>query len=242
MKTPRWPLVVLLLSQALLLFVPLAVLGAAIGWPGSLRSAPADLFPRLLAHANEVRLGYGVYLLYSLLFGVTGVLLVRRLDLGGSATGQLAQVAAGASALARSLGILRWLTAMPVLAQAHADATSDTARQNIEIAYRALNAWGGGIGEALGVSLFAALWLGLVNAGAFERRTLPRPVAVAGLVTTALLLLPSLGLFGIEVGPLLTVAGVALQLWFLAVAGVVAFGRTPAASTQPARLSAQVAS
>ncbi len=73
------------------------------------------------------------------------------------------------SALARSIGILRWLTVMPVLAAAHA-AADPAARGQIEFVFDALTTYGGGIGEVLGVSLFMALALGLLAIGALRRR------------------------------------------------------------------------
>jgi hypothetical protein len=43
---------------SLLIFVPLLVLGVAIGWPGSLRGPADAALPRLLDHEFATRLGY----------------------------------------------------------------------------------------------------------------------------------------------------------------------------------------
>ncbi|MBM3669960.1 MAG: DUF4386 family protein [Actinobacteria bacterium] len=98
--------------QGLLIFVPMVVLGAAINWPESL-SDPADIaLPRLLENEGAVRFGYVAYLIYSILFAVTIALLVRYVK--GAALGVLAAVIIGfamISALARSIGIVRWLVA-----------------------------------------------------------------------------------------------------------------------------------
>jgi len=51
---------------------------------------------------------------------------------------------AALSAPARSIGILRRLTVIPVLAQTHASADPAT-RATIELVFEATTAWGGGI-------------------------------------------------------------------------------------------------
>ena len=57
-----------LLVQGFSLFAPMAVLGNAIQWPDSLDYPPAKMLPLLRAQLDGVRLGYGLYLGYSLLF------------------------------------------------------------------------------------------------------------------------------------------------------------------------------
>lgn len=66
-----------LLVQGFSLFAPMAVLGNAIQWPDSLDYPPSKMLPLLREQLDAVRLGYGLYLGYSLLFLVTGVLTVR---------------------------------------------------------------------------------------------------------------------------------------------------------------------
>ena len=111
-----------LLLQGFSIFAPMAVLGGAIQWPDSLDFPPSQMLPLLREQLGAVRLGYGLYLGYSLLFLVTGVLTVR-LAVRPGALGALALIAIGAaavSALARCIGILRWLTGSASLADAHA--------------------------------------------------------------------------------------------------------------------------
>ena len=84
-----------LLLQGFSLFAPMAVLGGAIQWPDSLDYAPAQMLPLLREQLDAVRLGYGLYLGYSLLFLVTGVLTVRLAARPG-ALGVLAFIAIGA--------------------------------------------------------------------------------------------------------------------------------------------------
>ena len=59
------------------------------------------------------------------------------------------------SALARSIGIIRWLTASPFLAEIYPTLT-EVSKETIVIIQTAINNWGGAIGEILGVSLFTS--------------------------------------------------------------------------------------
>lgn len=98
-----------LLLQGFSIFAPMAVLGGAIQWPDSLDYAPARMLPLLLEQLDAVRLGYGLYLGYSLLFLVTGVLTVRLAARPGplGILGLIAIGAASVSTLARAIGIIR---------------------------------------------------------------------------------------------------------------------------------------
>jgi len=118
------------------------------------------------------------------------------------------------SALARAIGILRWLTVMPVLATAHATA-DPAARAQIELVFSAINDYGGGIGEILGVSLFMALSLGTLSIAALARGGLPKWLAALGLVSAAMLaalVLPSLR---IDLQMPVAAAVSVLSLWML---------------------------
>jgi hypothetical protein len=68
--------------EGLLLFVPLAVLGTAIGWPASLGDPASAALPRLLEQEPIVRFGYLVYLAYSVLFLPVAVRTTRALTNG----------------------------------------------------------------------------------------------------------------------------------------------------------------
>jgi len=87
-------------------------------------------------------------------------------------------------------------------------------RAAIELVFGALTAYGGGIGEILGVSLFMALALGGLCAGALRGGGLPTWVAAFGLVAAAALLLTVSPVFG---GPdAMPVAVSLLSFWMLA--------------------------
>jgi hypothetical protein len=207
---PGRALGLMLVAEALLSFAPLLVLGPAIGWPASLGRPPAEQMAAIAAAPGAVALGYALYLLYSVAVAPVMIGLAAR-TFGSLAHPAAAAVAAFAalSALARSIGILRWLTAMPALAAAHAGA-DPAQRAAIESLFAAVNAWGGGIGELLGVSLFMALALGTLAAGGWRR--LPRGLAASGCVT-------ALALAAIPADLPVAVAVSALSAWMLA-AGV----------------------
>lgn len=208
-----------LLLQGFSIFAPLAVLGAAIQWPDSLDYPPARMLPLLLEQMDAVRLGYGLYLGYSLLFLVTGVLTVRLAARPGplGILGLVALGAAAASALARAIGIIRWLTGSSALAEAYsAPGLSADARTAIEATQGAINSWGGAIGEALGVAGFAAIWAISASLLILRDRQLPAWTGLAGLAAGALVTLPGLELFGIAPPVSIALSTTGIQLWFMA--------------------------
>lgn len=212
----RW-LGVLLIAEALLALAPMAILGPAIGWPASLDAPPADQLAAIGREPQAVALGYAVYLLYSILIAPVMILLAHRV-FGGLLHPAAATVAAFAalSALARSIGILRWLTVMPVLATAHASA-DPAARAEIEQLFLAITTYGGGIGELLGVSLFMAAAVGVSSVAAWRQRSLPRSLAALGGVVALLLAGVALPALGIPVQVPMALAVSMLSVWMLSV-------------------------
>ena len=215
----RRALAALLVVEALLAFAPVVVLGPAFGWPKSLRDPAGTQLLAIGAQPAALSLGYSLYLLYSILvapmlIGLAGTLF------GGLARTVAAMVAAFAalSALARAIGILRWLTVMPALARSYA--TADAAgRVRIELVFDAITLYGGGIGEVLGVSLFMALALGLLCAAAWRSRAMPAWLAGAGIVAAVLLAAIAAPTLGQPISPPIAAATSMLSIWMLA-AGV----------------------
>jgi hypothetical protein len=210
----RW-LGALFVLEAVLSFLPLLILGPAIGWPASLRH-PADA--QLLAIAakpDAVRWGYSIYLLYSVLIAPVAVLVAARVcGLRGTFAAMIVSFGA-LSALARVVGILRWLTVMPVMAGAYA--TSDaSARAMIETVFIALNSYGGGIGELLGVALFGGLWLLLAMIAALRTAALPRWLVGFGILAAALQLALCLPTVGIAITVPIAAAVTVFALWLIA--------------------------
>lgn len=207
-----------LIVESLLLFVPIAVLGQAINWPQSLGDPADAMLPLLAQNAAAVRVGYLIYLAYSILFWVVALLTTQVLSDEQSDSIWL-RVAAGfgiASTIARCLGIIRWLVAMPVLATLYVNpATSTQTREAIVVVYRVLNDYAGSIGEVLGVSLFAALWLAIVSLTILKTKIVSRWLGFFGLLSATLLAFQLAELFGIEMGAFISISVSVLQLWFL---------------------------
>ena len=216
----RFLLGALLIAAAILSFLPIAILGPAIGWPASLRSPAAQQLAAIASAPAAVALGYSVYLLYSVLVLPVMTLLAWRCSGSlGKPIAVMVVAFAALSVLARSIGILRWLTAMPAMAQQHAAADA-AAKQVLEAIFTTVTTYGGGIGELLGVSLFMSLSLGLAMAAAWAGRTLPRWLAAFGMASALLLFALLLPMLGIAVRVPIALAATVLAVWMV-VAGVV---------------------
>jgi hypothetical protein len=218
----------LAIVHALLFLVPLLVLGAAIGWPANLDMPAAHNLPLVLSQAASVKLGYGSYLLYSALFWPV-ILLVSRALSGRGELPLLLQLAVGfalLSTLARCLGIVRWLSVMPVLAVQYGAADA-AQRADIALGYDAFNAYAGRVGEGLGVFFFAAASLWLLAVHLWQQRSLPRWLAGMGLLTAAGLSVLAAELFGPDLSPLIAPVGVLYMVWMVCL-GVVLMRRPPA--------------
>jgi hypothetical protein len=207
----------LLVGTALLAFAPLAILAPAIGWPASLGAPAGVQLAAIAARPDAVAFGYGVYLLYSMLIAPAMIGLAARVF--GGLHGPLASTVAAfaaLSALARAIGILRWLTVMPSLAAAHARGDA-IARGPIEALFGALTAYGGGIGEVLGVSLFMAASVGTLSGAALVRGGMPRALAAGGMVVALMLAALAAPEFRLPEFMPVAAAVTALSVWMIAV-------------------------
>lgn len=177
----------LALLQIALFLVPMIVLGQAIGWPASLRFPANEVLPLIRANAGAVVIGYGAYLLVSvamvpLVFAVRAFLAER----GQSGWHIDALTFIGAAAgIVKTLGIVRWLSVMPVLAQMHA--ADPAQRAIIETTYVAMNTYAGAVGELLGVQLLSGIWFAGIGAAflALGWRVIGIGGVVAGLMFVA---------------------------------------------------------
>jgi hypothetical protein len=211
----RW-LGALLIAEACLAFAPLAILAPAIGWPASLGNPPRDQLLAIATKSEAVQLGYSVYMLYSLLIAPLMIALSVRMFEGRMRGLAYAAIAfAALSTIARSIGILRWLTVMPELATLHAKSDAATQSQ-IELIFRSLNSYGGAIGEVLGVSVFMAIALSALCIGALRTHAIPVWCALTGFISALLLAALALPTFGFPLIVPIAVAVTALSIWMLA--------------------------
>ncbi|MBH0775533.1 DUF4386 family protein [Nocardia bovistercoris] len=201
---------------SLLVFVPLLVLGAAIGWPGSLGDPAEVALPRLLDHESATRLGYLAYLTYSVAFFPVAVSIsMWRRETSANLTCALgiAIGAAAVSALARGIGITRWLSAAFPLAERWQHSTSEATREALAVQFETLDDFAGAIGETLGVSIFAAVWLGATIAGP----GLPRWARITGALTLVALAAPAIELAGVDAEASVSLSSTAITIWLFAV-------------------------
>ena len=118
---------------------------------------------------------------------------------------------------AKALGITRWLFLMPGLADAWVDpAATEAERAAISVVYEAFNAYAGGVGELLGVGLFAGSWTVLLSL-ALVRQGAPL-LGWAGMGSAALLFSTLLSVVGISSPLMLTLSGILWQIWTLVLA------------------------
>jgi hypothetical protein len=218
---------ILLVVEALLMFIPVAILKSAINWPVSLGDPAHLMLPRLVNNSLAVTIGYSIYLVYSVLF-LPVALLTSQIVTADRVARTWFYLGTGlgiASTVARTLGIIRWLVAMPALAKVYVDpTTSANTKEAIAVVYKALNDYGGSIGEVLGVSLFTALWLITVAIAIRQTRILPAWIGWLALVAASLLLVQLIELFGVDLGAYISISVSMLQVWFLA-AGIVIWQR-----------------
>jgi Domain of unknown function (DUF4386) len=216
----RYAAFFLILQYALMLSA-FIILSSSINWPISLDD-PADIaLPRVLAQSIPMTIGYICYGLVALLLVPATAALNARLGITGALAG-LTLALAAVSAMAKLIGICRWLFAMPVLAQAYTQPGADTA--TLGVLFDVLNGYAGSIGEIIGVGLVSGIWTIIMGAVIFM--TPGRWTRVLGgvvIVTAVLLLLTVPGgfglqsIFGIPMDVLLTINGFSWQHGLLAV-------------------------
>jgi hypothetical protein len=216
-----------LIAEALLIFVPLFVLGAAIEWPASLSEPAHVILPLILDRASMVISGYVAYLVYSILFFPMAYLLIAYLE-GGQIRSHLGWIGVGFAAistLARTIGIVRWLTAMPILARLWMQSPG----RDIEIAYDTLNALAGGIGEVVGVGVFAGIWVFVASGAILKHRLLPAWTGWVGVAAGVSVMAPVVELFGVDIADFITITTALIHLWWLLLGALLLVQRAPLA-------------
>jgi hypothetical protein len=208
---------ILLILEGLLMIPPLVILGAAINWPASLSEPASVNLPLLIEKASAVQMGYFIYLLYSILFFIVMLLTAKIVSENREFNGWLKATVGFAivSTLARCIGIVRWLSVMPVLAKSYVSGSAET-QATVSVMYDAINAYGSTIGEALGVGIFAGLSLISLSIAMFENKDHPRWLAICGLLAGLAVMIQSVELFGIDLGAFISVLVSVLHIWLFA--------------------------
>lgn len=208
----------LALLQTVLFAVPIIVLGRAIGWPASLRLPAEKALPLIAAEADAVLLGYGAYLLVSLAliplaFALRGWLATRGVT--GWWPDAVAFIGAGAG-LFKTLGIVRWLSVMPVLAAEFEKTTDPVALKMIALTYSAINSYAGAVGELLGVQILSGLWLAAIGQALFAIGKVW--LGLFGFVCGALFLLTGLRVVWPDAALIQSAAVPLALIWFVVLA------------------------
>jgi hypothetical protein len=225
-KTFRYSAAVLLIIEFSLIFATLGILSQAINWPGSLDEPASVNLPLILEQASAVKLGYFIYMIYSVLI-VAVAMVISRMVAGNNPNNTLIKIANGfaiGSAVLRVLGIIRWLIPMPILARAYVHpATSEATRESVAVMYDMLNGYAGSVGEVLGVGFFAAMWVGITSFVILRDGTLPRWLGVYGLATAIALTAGLLEIIEVDSGAMLTINVTMFQFWMLIIALIIVF-------------------
>jgi hypothetical protein len=206
----------LLLIQFVTMWGAFFILAPAINWPASLDEPPAVILPLILDQSGAVFAGYLSYLIHALALIPLAILLRDALRLDG-AMGRAVVTLGVLAGFAKALGIVRWLFLMPGLAAAYTDpAATPATKDAIAVVYEAFNAYAGGIGELLGVGLFAGIWTIVISVAVLRQGW--TVIGYAGLGAAVLLLSTLLSVAGIESPVMLTLSGILWQFWTLALA------------------------
>ncbi|MEO0570417.1 MAG: DUF4386 family protein [Bacteroidota bacterium] len=209
-----------LIMESLLILLPMLLLGNAINWPASLDEPAEVILPLIVENYPIVMIGYGIYLSYSILFFPLAYL-ATLVIVNGDTKNVIFKIGVGFSLLstmARTLGIVRWLFTIPVLAHTYVDPTTSAESKNVlNHFYVLLNSYAGGIGELLGVSLFAVIWLVSANFLIIRYTILPKWLGYYGLIAAFFLLINLLEFLDIKLGIFLTFSGALLHIWMLLV-------------------------
>jgi hypothetical protein len=141
-----------LLAMLALVNTAYAALIAGFGYDDILREPPARVLAAFHAAGPPLVLAWAAFAAGALAFAWVGPLAERA---AGRAAPDWLAPAAG---LAQAIGLLRWVTAVPVLAAAHQlPGVAGSTQQAVELVYVALHQFAGaGIGELLGQLLNAA--------------------------------------------------------------------------------------
>ena len=221
-------------AGVLLILVPVVFnaaffeLGRVFDYPAILRKEPNEILRRFAAGGSGLLLRWHLLFVCALAMLPLAVLLAVVLEAGAALT-TLSVVVGVVAAVTQSLGLGRWVFAVPELARRYvaADGPDGSAmRGSIEVAFAVLHRYlGVGVGEHLGY-LATGCWTLLVAASILQGSVLPAWTAIAGILIGLALLIGTLEFVGPNeragwalAGTIVPIAYIAWSTW-LAVLGV----------------------
>jgi hypothetical protein len=213
---------VLLIAAPVWFNATFALLGARFDYPNILRRPTDEILDRFRAGGSSLVLLWWAFMLSGLLFVAAAVLLGQALGFDGVIV--VATTFGVLAGLVQTLGLLRWVYAVPPLARAHADPALEPARRAANAAvFRAFHQYlGVGVGEHLG-SLLTGVWSVLIGLDVLLGTSLPTWQGWPGLVIGVGLAIGSAEYLGPNeergwrlVGAAIPILFVAWSVWLLA--------------------------
>lgn len=208
-----------LLAQQALFFVAFYILGTSISWPNSLGFPAEVVFPLITEKSTEAFSGYYFYLLASVFLIPLALLVKSSLsDDNDPILNTLLSVAMGfgiISGAMKILGIVRWLFAMPMLADVYLDPNSTEAmRQAAVINFDLLNTYAGKLGEHIGVQLLTTFFIATLGLAILRTSKISSWFGWLAF-PVALMALPHEDLWSVDLGPFLMITGTSIALWII---------------------------
>ncbi|MDX2255647.1 MAG: DUF4386 domain-containing protein [Pseudanabaenaceae cyanobacterium bins.39] len=181
---------IFLVLLVIFLNVPYIRLTQIFEYDDILRKPIGDVLTKFHAGGIQLMLTWFAFGLSALLFIPASILLHQIVYRQGSPYLAIATVMGVLSGVLQSVGLMRWVFVVPLLANLYTDPTSSLAiRETVKVVYQAIHQYGGVvIGEHLGQTLLVGWTIGVGSA--MLRSPIFNPwVAWFGLMTTPMLLI-----------------------------------------------------
>ncbi len=215
---------ILLIAVPILFNLAFFELGRAFDYPAILRTEPDEILRRFAAGGTGLLLRWHLLFISALAMLPLAVLLALVLEAGAVLT-TLTMVVGVVAAIVQSLGLARWVFAVPELARRYtaADGPDGVAtRGSLEVAFAVLHRYlGVGVGEHLGY-LATGCWTILVAVSILQGTVLPAWTAIAGVVIGLALLIGTLEFVGryerdgwAVAGTIVPIAYIAWSIWLI---------------------------
>lgn len=195
--------------------MPYSWLIANFGYDDILRDPTGKILTEFHAGGSALVLAWFAFAMSAMLF-IPVVLGFERLLEAHWAYGVGSKILGVASAIAQSLGLLRWVLVVPGLAALYvAPETSHSMQETVTVVFDAVHRYGGMVlGEMVGQLLLAG-WTVLVSVQLYRSSAIPRWIAVIGLLTIPLWLVGQTELLHMVVPdiPSIEVIPIAFMVW-----------------------------